>query len=129
MSKKELIRGLPKLKFELDKVCDACQLGKQHKSSFKLKDAISTSKPLELLHLYLFGPTKTSSLGGRRYCLVIVDDYSRFTWVYFLTHKDETLYEFKKFSKRVCNEKGFCIVNIRSDHDGEFQIIYLKNLC
>ncbi|XLU60516.1 hypothetical protein S245_019725, partial [Arachis hypogaea] len=63
--KKNLVRGIPKIKFDKDLACDACQLGKQVKSSFKPKDGISTKRPLEMLHIDLFGPTRTQSLGAR----------------------------------------------------------------
>ena len=71
---------MPILSFEEDKICDACQLGKQTRNPFKSKYIISTSRPLKLLHIDLFGPTRTTSLGGKKYGLVIVDDYSRFIW-------------------------------------------------
>ena len=99
LSKRNLVKDLPKLNFEKDKICSACQLGKQTKSSFKPKGVISTSRPLELLHMDLFGPTRTSSLGGKKYGLVIVNDFSRFTWVMFLAHKDEMFSEFIRFYK------------------------------
>jgi len=76
---KDLVIGLPKLKFEKNKLCETCQKGKQVKNSFESKNVVSTSKPLELLHIDLFGPSRTVSLGGNYYGLVIVDDYSRFT--------------------------------------------------
>jgi len=60
---KELVFGLPKLKFERDRLCEACQKGKQTKSSFKQINVVSTSRPLELLHMDLFGPSRTMSLG------------------------------------------------------------------
>jgi len=66
---KELVIGFPKLKFERDKLCEACQKGKQTKSSFKQLNVVSTSRPLELLHIDLFGPSKTMSLGGNYYGL------------------------------------------------------------
>nr|XP_029151592.1 uncharacterized protein LOC114925959 [Arachis hypogaea] len=72
--KKSLVRGLPNIKFDKDIICDACQMGKQIKTSFKPKKDVSTKKPLELLHLDLFGPTRTQSLGGKSYGMVIVDD-------------------------------------------------------
>ena len=56
---------------------------------FKSKNIVSTSKPLELLHLDLFGPTRITSLGGSKYGLVVIDYFSRFTWISFLAHKDE----------------------------------------
>ncbi|KAH0755142.1 hypothetical protein KY290_025412 [Solanum tuberosum] len=77
LSRLELVIGLPKLKFEKDHVCDACQLGKQTHLSFKGKDIVSTSKPFQLLHMDLFGPTRTASIRGKWYAFVIVDDFSR----------------------------------------------------
>ena len=75
---KDLVIGLPKLKFENDHICEACQKGKQ------VKNFVSSLKPLELLHVDLFGPSWTTSLGGNYYAIVIVDDFSRFTWTLFL---------------------------------------------
>ena len=81
---------------------------------------VSTSRPLELLHLDLFGPTRTTSLGGNKYGLVVVDDFSRFTWISFLAHKDEKFLSFIKLLKRIMNKKNTMIVSIRSDHGSEF---------
>ena len=53
----------------------------------------------------LFGPTRTTSLGEKRYGLVIVDDFSRFTWIIFLAHKDEIFSTFTKFHRKVLNKK------------------------
>ena len=72
LNKDELVRGLPKINFQKDKVCKTCQVGKQIKNSFKNKNFISTSKPLELLHMDLFGPFRTPSLGEKSYAFVIV---------------------------------------------------------
>ena len=102
---KELVVGLPKLKFERDKLCEACQKGKQTKSFFKPLNVISTSRPLELLHMDLFGPLRTMSLGGNYYGLVIVDDYYRFTWTLFIATKDETYHVFKRFAKVIQNRR------------------------
>ena len=90
--KNDLVIGLPKLNFNKDKICDACQFGKQVRSSFKPKNLVSTFRPFELLPIDLFGPMDVISMGGKSYGFVIVDDYSRFTWVYFLAHKDEALH-------------------------------------
>ena len=76
---KNLVKGLPKIDFENFRICDACQLGKQTRESFKSKNIVSTSRPLELIHMDLFGPTRTTSLGGKKYGLVIIDDFTRFT--------------------------------------------------
>jgi len=98
IASKELVVGLPKLKFERDRLCEACKKGKQAKSTFKPLNVISTSRPLELLHIDLFSPSRTMSLGGNYYGLVIVDDYSCFTWTLFITSKDETYHVFKRFA-------------------------------
>ena len=77
----------------------------------------------------LFGPSNTLSLGGKAYCFVIVDDYSRFTWVFFLSHKNEAFHTFASYSKRVQNEKGYTITSIRSDRGGEFSCEPFKLYC
>ena len=69
----------------------------------------------------LFGPSRIIRLGGKSYGLVIVDDYSRFTWVLFLSHKNDTLSTFSKLYKQIINEKNLKTVKIRSDHGTEFE--------
>ena len=76
------ILGLTNVSFEKDRVCSACIAGKQHQSKHPPKNIVSTSRPLELLHVDLFGPPSCDSLGGKKYGLFIVDDYSRYTWVF-----------------------------------------------
>ena len=70
-----------------------------HKTSFKSKDVISTKRPLELLHIDLFGPSRITSLNHNRYVLVIVDDFSCFTWTMFIKHKSDTFNKFLEFCK------------------------------
>jgi len=77
LSKLQLVRGLPNIDYHSDALCGACQKGKIVKSSFKTKDIVSTSRPLELLHIDLFGSVNTASLYGSKYGLVIVDEYNR----------------------------------------------------
>ncbi|KAL8107872.1 hypothetical protein AgCh_024325 [Apium graveolens] len=121
LSKKKLVRGLPKIKYVKTEVCSACQLGKQIRSTHKAKKMVSTSKPLELLHLDLFGPEAYKSIGGKQYGFVIIDDYSRFTWVLFLRTKDTAFNEFEKLIKLLENKLNTKLVGIRSDRGGEFQ--------
>jgi hypothetical protein len=127
ISKLDLVRGLPKIDFEKDRICEACTRGKQVKSSFKTNDFISTKRPLELLHIDLFGPVRTASLSGKQYGFVIVDDFSRYTWVLFLKHKDEAFEAFKTFCTLVQNEKESKIISLRSDHGGEFENAFFKD--
>ncbi|GJU11570.1 putative ribonuclease H-like domain-containing protein [Tanacetum coccineum] len=88
--KENLVRDLPLKRFENDQTCVACLKGKQHRASCKTKAFNPITKPLFMLHMDLFGPTFVSSLMHKKYCLVVTDDYSRFSWVFFLTTKDET---------------------------------------
>ena len=121
LSSKKLVRGLPKLKYVKTQVCDACQLGKQIQSSHKAKKVVSTTKSLELLHLDLFGPESYKSIRGKQYGFVIVDDYTRFTWVLFLRTKDSAFEEFEKLIKVLENKLNTKLVSIRSDRGGEFK--------
>ena len=99
------------------------------KTSFMSKNVVSTSRPLQLLHLDLFGPSRTMSFGGNYYALVIVDDYSRFTWTIFLAHKHQAFASFKKLVKVLQNQKDLKIACIRSDHGGEFENHDFENFC
>ncbi|GKA12031.1 retrovirus-related pol polyprotein from transposon TNT 1-94 [Tanacetum coccineum] len=119
LASKELFRHLPKLKFD-QHFCDACKIGKQAHASHKAKNIVSTTRCLELLHMDLFGPSAVRSYGGNRYTLVIVDDYSRYTWTRFLKDKTEAFDQFKIFSKKIQNQLGCTIVSIRTDHGREF---------
>ena len=121
--------GLPQIKFDKDSTCSHCQMGKQTKASFQAKNVVSTSRPLELLHMDLFGPTQNLSIGGKKYCFVIVDDFSRLTWVIFLAHKDEVFNKFKILAKQIQNEKGCQISTLRSDHGREFENHLFTSFC
>ncbi|GKE72921.1 retrovirus-related pol polyprotein from transposon TNT 1-94, partial [Tanacetum coccineum] len=119
LASKELVRNLPKLKFD-QYFYDACKIGKQAHASHKAKNVVSTTRCLELLHMDLFGPSFVRSYGGNRYTLVIVDDYSRYTWTRFLKDKAEAFDQFERFSRKIQNQLGCSIVSIRTDHDREF---------
>jgi transposase InsO family protein len=82
---------------------------------------MTTDRPLELLHMDLFGPIAYISIDRSKYCLVIVDDYSRFTWVFFLQEKSQTQETLKRFLRRAQNEFGLRIKKIRSDNGTEFK--------
>jgi len=90
------------------------------KNSFKIKNVVSSLKPLELIHMDLFGPSRTMSLGGNHYTIVIVDDFSRYTWTLFLKSKSDAFFAFKKVARRLQNTKNSNIGSIRSDHGEEF---------
>nr|GEV89699.1 hypothetical protein [Tanacetum cinerariifolium] len=90
LSKNDIVIGLPKLKFVKDHVCSSCELGKSKRKSFQIKTTPSSKRRLHLLHMDLCGPMRVESINGRKYVLVIVDDYSRYNWTHFLRSKDET---------------------------------------
>ncbi|GKB27512.1 retrovirus-related pol polyprotein from transposon TNT 1-94 [Tanacetum coccineum] len=90
LSKNNIVNGLLKLKFIKDHLCSSCELGKAKRKSFHTKTTPSSKRRLQLLHMDLCGPMRVESINGKKYVLVIVDDYSRYTWTYFLRSKDET---------------------------------------
>ena len=90
---------------------------------------MSTSIPLELLHMDLFRSISSASLGGKYYGYVIVDDYFRYTWVYFLRSKNEAFQFFAKFSISVQKEKSVVIIKVRNDHENEFENSEFKTFC
>ena len=118
---KDLVIGLPSIKYDDSKVCAACVKGKHVRSSFKSKKCVSTSRPLKLIHVDLCGPMRVMSRGGKRYVFVIVDDYYRFTWTLFLASKDESFEQFIIWLKKVEKRIGQSLVSLRSDHGTEFE--------
>ena len=82
---------------------------------------MSTSKAFELLHMDLFRPTQYTSIGGNKYGFVIVDDYTRYTWVFFLVDKSDVFATFKSFVKGIHNDFETTIKRVRSDNGSEFK--------
>ncbi|GKA00312.1 putative ribonuclease H-like domain-containing protein [Tanacetum coccineum] len=127
--KGHLVRGLPSKVFVNDHTCVACKKGKQHKASCKAKLERIIRKPLELLHMDLFGPVSVESINKKRYCLVVTDDFSRFSWVFFLATKDET-------SEILCNliiglekQLNHNVKIIRCDNGTEFKNYAMNEFC
>ncbi|GKC63900.1 putative ribonuclease H-like domain-containing protein [Tanacetum coccineum] len=127
--KDNLVRGLPIKHFENDQTCVASFKGKQHRASCKSKVMNPITKPLFMLHMDLFGPTFMSSLMHKKYCLVVTDDYSRFTWVFFLTSKDETSEIRKNFIKIIENLVDKKMKIIRSDNGTKFKNKVMDDFC
>ncbi|WJX33335.1 hypothetical protein P8452_21550 [Trifolium repens] len=125
----EAIRGIPKLRIVEGKVCGECQIGKQVRMSHPMLEHQTTSKVLELLHMDLMGPMQVESLGGKRYVLVVVDDFSRYTWVNFIREKSDAFDVFKELCIQIQREKGSNVVRIRSDHGREFENSKFDDFC
>jgi transposase InsO family protein len=119
------VLGLTDVCFEKDRPCAVCQ-AKQVGSTHHSKNVMTTSRPLELLHMDLFGPVAYLSIGGSKYGLVIVDDFSRFTWVFFLQDKSETQGTLKHFLRRAQNEFELKVKKIRSDNGSEFKNLQVE---
>ncbi|GJX53356.1 putative ribonuclease H-like domain-containing protein [Tanacetum coccineum] len=129
--KDNLVRGLPTKHFENDQTCVACLKGKQHRASCKSKvlNPIPITKHLFYATSDFLCPTFVSSLMHKKYCLVITDDYSRFTWVFFLTTKDETSEILKNFIKEIENLVDKKVKIIRSDNGTEFKNKVMDDFC
>jgi len=89
IASKEIVKNLPKMEKTGKGVCGPCQIGKQTRAAHKKTSCILTYINLELLHMDLMGPTRTASLGGRKYILVVVYDFSRYTWAILLWEKSD----------------------------------------
>ncbi|GKD08901.1 putative ribonuclease H-like domain-containing protein [Tanacetum coccineum] len=127
--KENLVRGLPSKLFKNDQTCVSCHKGKQHKASCKSKIENSISLPLHLLHMDLFGPTFVNRLMKKMYCLVVIDDFSRFTWVFFLATKDETSGILKSFIIGIENLVDHKVKVIRCDNGTEFKNKEMNQFC
>jgi hypothetical protein len=115
------ILRLTNIIFEKDRPCGVCQVRKQVGAHHHAKNIMTTTRPLEMLHMDLFDPVAYMSIGDNKYDLFIVDDYSRFTWVFFLQDKSEIQEVLKKFLRRSQNEFDVKVKKIRSTNGTEFK--------
>ena len=129
LAKGELVRGLPSKTFKSNHSCLACKKGKQHKASCKKLEDRTVREPLELLHMDLFGPVSVSSLNKKKYCLVVTDDCSRFSWVFFLGFKDETFDTLHDLIIALENQLRLKVRGIRCDNGTEFKNKLMDNFC
>nr|GEV91235.1 putative ribonuclease H-like domain-containing protein [Tanacetum cinerariifolium] len=127
--KDNLVRGLPTKHFENNQTYVACLKGKQHKVSFKSKIHNFISQPLFIFHIDLFGPTSVSSIMHKKYSLVITDDFSRFTWVFFLATKDETSRILKSFFTEIKNLVDKKVKTVRCDNGTKFKNRVMNEFC
>ncbi|GJR06272.1 retrovirus-related pol polyprotein from transposon TNT 1-94 [Tanacetum coccineum] len=120
LAKDGLARGIPRLKFQKDYLYSACALGKSKKSTHQPKAEDTNQEKLYLLHMDLCGPMRVASINVKKYILVIVDDYSRFTWVRFLKTKDEAPATIIKCIKNIQVRLKATVRNVRTDNGTEF---------
>jgi transposase InsO family protein len=124
-----LLRGLPLLKFESDLVCAPCCHRKMIVASHSLVNTTMTECPGQLLHMDTVGPSRVCSMGGKWYVLVIVDDYSRYSWVFFLQSKDDVFEHFQSLALRLNNEHPNCLKAVHSDNGTEFRNASFDQFC
>nr|GEV04225.1 hypothetical protein [Tanacetum cinerariifolium] len=120
LSKKDIVIGLPKLKYVKDQLCSSCELSKEKRGSFKSKVVPSLKGRLNLLLMDLCGPMRVASINGKKYILVIVDNYSRYTLTLFLHSKDETPEVLKDFLTMIQRNLQAPVITVRTDKGTEF---------
>ncbi|GKE19168.1 retrovirus-related pol polyprotein from transposon TNT 1-94 [Tanacetum coccineum] len=126
LAKNDLVTGLLKFKYHKEHLCPLCEQGKSKRASHPPKPVPNSKQRLHLLHMDLCGPMRIASINGKRYVLVIVDDYSRYTWVHFLRSKDEAPEVIKTFLKRITVLLQSPVIIIRTDNGTKFKNQILK---
>ncbi|GJY26637.1 retrovirus-related pol polyprotein from transposon TNT 1-94 [Tanacetum coccineum] len=116
LAKNDLVTGLPKFKYHKEHLCPSCEQGKSKRASHPPKPVLNSKQMLHLLHMDLCGPMRVESINGKLYVLVIVDDYSRYTWVHFLRSKDEAPEEIKTFLKKITVLLQAPVIMVRTDN-------------
>ena len=120
METKHIVTGLPRFaSTKMQKVCNACQFGKQARQPF-VQDRNVSTRPLEVVHSDIWGLTKTRSLAGSNYYVTFIDDYSRKVWMYFMKAKSEVFNHLKNFKNQVEKESGVYIKCLQSNGGGEY---------
>jgi transposase InsO family protein len=117
------------LKFENDLVCAPCRHGKMIAAFHSPVNTVMTEHPGQLLHMDIVGPSRVRSMGGKWYALIIVDDYSHYSWVLFLENKDEVFDHFQSLALRLNNEQTNCLKAIRSANGTEFRNASFDEFC
>ncbi|GKF82371.1 retrovirus-related pol polyprotein from transposon TNT 1-94 [Tanacetum coccineum] len=121
IAKHNLVSGLPSLTFSKDKNYSACEKWKHHRASFKTKRLFSINKSLHLLHMDLFRHVKPQTISHNKYTLVIVDEYSRYTWVFCLKKKSDAADCIMSFIRKMENLNEVRVKELRSDNETEFR--------
>jgi transposase InsO family protein len=117
------------LKFESNLICAPCHHSKMIAASHSVVNTVMTEQPRQLLHMDTIGPSWVRSMGNKWYALVIVDDYSRYSWVLFLESKDEVFEHFRSLALRLNNEHPNYLKDIHSDNVTEFRNASFDKFC
>jgi hypothetical protein len=117
------------LKFESDLVCAPCHHGKMIAASHSPVNTVMTEHPGQLLHMDTVGPSQIRYMGGKWYVLVVVDDYSCYSWGFFLKSKDEVFEHFRSLALRLNNEHCNFLKVIHSNNVTEFRNAFFDEFC
>lgn len=128
MHKENMVRGFPGIQ-EVKEICSGCLMSKQTRKPFPFKANYTAERALELIHGDLCGPIEPATMGGNKYFLLLVDDFSRYMWIYFLKSKDEAFGMFKRFRALVENGSEKRIKVFRTDRGGEFNSKEFTSYC
>lgn len=128
MSKQRMVEGLPEIT-QTNQVCDGCVVGKQHRLPFPHTATFRAKERLALIHGDLCGPISPTTPGGNKYFMLLVDDCSRFMWIFLLKGKGEAFEVFKRFKKLAESESGERLKCFRTDRGGEFNSTEFKKYC
>ena len=123
------VKDLPRISKPNNFVCESCQMGKLTLAQFKSKSFTSLEKPLQIVHMNLCGPSRKEGTGGEHYFMLVIDDFSRLTWVSFLREKSDAFEKFKKFNALAENHIGRKLKAIHSDRGEEFLSRDFKEFC
>eukprot|EP00794_Sanderia_malayensis_P011707 gene11707-biopygen9383 len=130
LSDKSMVDGIEhKGKTEMNKECESCAFGKQNRSPFPKKSSHRSTQPLELIHSDVCGPMNEHSVGGSKYFVTFIDDFSRFTTVYMMKNKSEVLQKFKEFVALNENLTGRRVKKLRADNGGEYKSDDFEKYC
>jgi transposase InsO family protein len=117
------------LKFESDLICAPCRHGKMIAANHSSINTVMTEHPGQLLHMDTVGPSRVHSIGGKWYIFIVIDDYSRYSWVFFLESKDGVFEHFQSLTLRLNNEHLNCLKSIQSDNETEFRNASFDQFC
>nr|GEX81111.1 retrovirus-related Pol polyprotein from transposon TNT 1-94 [Tanacetum cinerariifolium] len=126
LARNDLVAGLPKFKYHKEHLFPSCEQGKSKRASHPPKPVPNSRQRLHLLHMDLCGPMRNASINGKWDVLVIMDDYSCYTWVHFLRSKDKVPEVIIKFLKRITVLLQSPVIIIRTDNGTEFKNQVLK---
>ncbi|KAJ0532731.1 putative RNA-directed DNA polymerase [Helianthus annuus] len=128
MARKDIVIGMPCIN-NPKQMCEGCMVAKQTRKPVPKESQWRATKPLELVHADLCGPITPQTYGGNRYFLLIVDDFTRFMWVYLLKTKDEAFIMFKKFKAEAEQNNPYQVKMLRTDRGGEFNSLQFNDFC